>query len=52
MIIKQVFKFNTTHLLHEFVPPFTLYLTIDNAQNPVQKRFHMTNIFFKVQFDM
>ena len=29
--------------LHDFVPPFTLYLNVENAQNPVQKHFEKTN---------
>ena len=34
-----------THNLHEFVPPFTLYLTIENAQNPEGKHFEKTSMF-------
>ena len=30
--------------LHKFVPPFTLYLNVGNAQNPAQKHFENTNI--------
>ena len=33
-----------TNKLHEFVPPFTLYLNIQNAQNPARKHFEKTNI--------
>ena len=33
-----------THHLHEFAAPFTLYLNIPNAQNPVRKHFDKTNI--------
>ena len=33
-----------TNNLHEFVPPFTLYLNVENAQNPAWKHFEKTNI--------
>ena len=32
-----------THKLHEFVPPFTLYLNVENAKNPGWKHFEKTN---------
>ena len=32
------------HNLHEFGPPFTLYLNIKNAQNPARKYFEKNNI--------
>ena len=31
------------HHLHEFATPFTLYLNVANAQNPVRKHFDKTN---------
>ena len=31
------------HKLHEFVPPFTLYLRSENARNPARKHFEKTN---------
>ena len=34
-----------THNLHEFVPLFTLYLNVQNAQNPSRKHFEKTNTF-------
>ena len=33
-----------THNLQEFVPPFSLYLNIENAQNPARKHFEKTNV--------
>ena len=33
-----------THKLHEIVPPFTLYLSVENAPNPAQKHFEKANI--------
>ena len=35
-----------THKLHivKFVPPFTLYFNVENAQNPGRKHFEKTNI--------
>ena len=32
-----------THKLHKFVPQFTLYFNVENAQNSVQKHFEKTN---------
>ena len=29
--------------LYKFVPPFTLYLNVENAPNPVRKYFDKTN---------
>ena len=39
-----------TNNLHEFVPPFTLYLNVENAQNPVQKHFEKTNLFVSFSY--
>ena len=33
-----------TFHLHEFVPTFTIYLNVENDQNPVRKQFEKTNI--------
>ena len=35
-----------SHKLHKFVPPFTLYLNAENAQNPARKHFEKTTITF------
>ena len=32
-----------THNLHEFLPSFTVYENVENAQNPAKKRFEKTN---------
>ena len=32
------------HMLHEFVPPFTQYLNIENAQNPSRKHFEKQTV--------
>ena len=32
-----------TNDLHEFVPPFTLYMNVKNVQNPAWKHFEKTN---------
>ena len=40
-----------TNKLHKFVPPFTLYLNVENAQNPVQKEFEKTNIYFELTYE-
>ena len=34
-----MFNFNITHKLQKFAPPFTLYLSVENAQNQVQNIF-------------
>ena len=39
----QAFDFNIAHKLHEFVPPFTLYMSVENAQKPARKHFDKTN---------
>ena len=36
-----------TDNLHEFVPPFTLYLNAENAQNLAWKHFEKTNNMYK-----
>ena len=36
-----------THKLHAFTLYFTLYLNIENAQNPVWKHFEKTNTCFE-----
>ena len=33
-----------THHLHEFMPPYTLHLNVENAPNPTRKQFDKTNI--------
>ena len=33
-----------TQKLHKFVQPFTLYINVENAPNPVRKQFENTNI--------
>ena len=43
MNIKNVFNCNVANILHEFVAPFTLYLNVENAQNPAQTHFEKTN---------
>ena len=35
-------SFDMTHNLQKIVTPFTLYLNVENAQNPAQKRFEKT----------
>ena len=35
-----------TNNLHEFVPPFTLYLNVENVPNPARKHFEKTNIYY------
>ena len=37
-----------THKFHEFVPPFTLYLNIENTQNPAWKHFEKTIYTFSI----
>ena len=32
------------HKLHEFVPPFTLYLNVENAKIPARKHFEKTSM--------
>ena len=41
--IKYVFSFNMTNNSHEFVPPFSLYLNVENAPNPARKHFEKAN---------
>ena len=43
--MKQVFIFNVANNFHKFVPPFTLYFNIKNAQNPAWKHFEKTNSY-------
>ena len=39
----KVDNFNMTHKLHEFMPPFTVYLNVENAQISARKHFEKTN---------
>ena len=40
---QEVFNFNLLYNLHEFSPPFPLYLNAENDKIPVQKYFEKTN---------